>query len=153
MSCSAIIEEFETACNEIGKDPSRIPIWQPIIANYHPTFIGDCHKAIEWSNEIVSTWLKNNMCSANHKIADNIVKKLSGHSATKSHSRHIDISECKNLGINILEMETIEEDKKDDCDSLRDCILTLHHTYMHTFGNSPALKIVENHIGAAMIIN
>ena len=34
---------------------------------------------------------------------------------------------------------------------LQDTILTVHHTYMHTFGYTPAIKIVENHNGSAMV--
>ena len=39
------------------------------------------------------------------------------------------------------------------CNDLQDCVLTIHHAYMHTFSNSMAVKIVENHLGNAMIIS
>jgi len=44
-----IIEEFKRAHAEIKADPSKIPVWQPIIAKYAPTVIGECEKAIKWS--------------------------------------------------------------------------------------------------------
>ena len=44
-----IIEEFKRAHAEIKADPSKIPVWQPIIAKYAPTLIGECEKAIKWS--------------------------------------------------------------------------------------------------------
>ena len=40
----------------------------------------------------------------------------------------------------------------DNCKDFQDCVLTLHHTYMHTFSTSNAIKIVENHNGDAMIM-
>jgi hypothetical protein len=36
---------------------------------------------------------------------------------------------------------------------LQDLILTAHHAFMHTFSNSPATKIIENHLGIAYMEN
>jgi hypothetical protein len=36
---------------------------------------------------------------------------------------------------------------------LQDHILTVHHAFMHTFSNSRASKIVENHLGIAYVEN
>ncbi len=47
------IEEFKRACREVKKDPSRISMWQTIIGQYRPTFLGQCQNAIQWSNEFV----------------------------------------------------------------------------------------------------
>ena len=56
--------------------------------------------------------------------------------------------------MNVTPLEEVLSDKKlDDCVDFQDCILTLHHTYMHTFSSSKAVKIIENHNGVAMIIN
>src|SRR4030042_1954680 len=38
-------EEFHRAKREVQQNPSSIPIWQPIIAKYSPTLIGECEKA------------------------------------------------------------------------------------------------------------
>lgn len=144
-----VIEEFKKAKSEIKKDPSSIPIWQVVIGKYHPTFIGECENAIKWSKEIVEEWLKTGMFinerGKNHKVKK-IVKELSDHGKTKSHSRHIGLNDCIQLGLKVLKMEELEND-------LQDTILTIHHTYMHTFSNSTAIKIVENHLGYAMINN
>jgi hypothetical protein len=34
---------------------------------------------------------------------------------------------------------------------LQDLILTVHHSFMHTFAHTSATKIVENHLGVAYI--
>jgi ClpP class serine protease len=45
IAADAVLEEFERAYNEIKDDPAKIPVWQPIIAKYSPTMIGECAKA------------------------------------------------------------------------------------------------------------
>lgn len=45
-----------------------------------------------------------------------------------------------------LKIEKLEDDKK-----LQDLALTVHHAYMHTFSMSVAIKIIENHIGVAIV--
>lgn len=56
-----VVEEFNRAKSEVKFDASTIPIWQPIMAKYSPTFIGECEKAISWSQEIVAGWLETGM--------------------------------------------------------------------------------------------
>lgn len=56
-----VLEEFKRALKEVKDDPKSIPIWQTVVAKYHPTFIGECKNAIDWSTEIVTKWLESNM--------------------------------------------------------------------------------------------
>ena len=157
ISCDAVLEEFEQACLDIKVDPSKIPLWQVIIGKYHPTFLGDCKKARDWAAQMVETWLKENMLLKSQKkdeIAYQIIDNLAKHSATKTHSRHIHIKECKKIGIKVLPLEDIMKDTQiEDCKDFQDCVLTVHHAYMHTFSNSAAIKIIENHNGSAIINN
>lgn len=154
ISCAGVIEEFNEAMEDIKKNPERIPIWQVIISKYHPTFIGDCRKAIEWSEQIVTEWLSSNMLQYNHnpkEDATNIVKELASHKKTFNHSKHIHFEECLAMGIKVIRLEGLDNRKIDDCKDLQDCVLTVHHTYMHTLSISSAVKIVENQEGNAMI--
>lgn len=156
MSCSAIIEEFENARKDILTDQNNSSVWYPIISKYHPTFIGDCQKAITWSKEIVGEWLRTNMFKSDQdkeKKANDVVDYFSSHEKTKSHSRHIHMKECIEYGLKIIPLEEFKKNQIEDCKDLQDCVLTLHHTYMHTFENTAAIKIVENHLGDAMITN
>lgn len=156
VSCAGVIEEFNKALEEITKNPASIPAWQVIISKYHPTFLGDCQKAIDWSDSMVKKWLEDNMLSSDSNassLAENIVSKLSSHIETSTHSRHIHIDECKNLGIKVVDLEKMDSREIEGCKDLQDCVLTIHHSYMHTFSNSQAIKIVENHLGNAMILN
>src|SRR5690606_29994841 len=58
LPAHGILEEFKQAKEEIKADPTTIPVWQPIIAKYHPTLIGECDKAIKWSRTMTKDWLK-----------------------------------------------------------------------------------------------
>jgi len=146
-----VLEEFERAFNEIKIDPAKIPIWQTIIGKYHPTFIGECEKAVKWSKQIVTQWLKENMFSNEddpEQKATRVVSALSDHGEMMSHSRHISTTDCIDMGLNVLRLEDVQRDA-----DFQDCVLSIHHSYMHTFANSNAVKIIENQEGVAMIQN
>lgn len=142
-----VIQEFESAKDEITKNPASIALWQTIIAKYHPTFIGQCYKAIELSNELIRKWLLegdmfSNITNKEAKV-DKILGFLNNNEYTKIHSRHIDNEKAKEIGLKITNLE------KDD--KLQDAVLSIHHCYMHTFSNSSAVKIIESNTGAATV--
>ncbi len=143
VACQAVIDEFEQAVKDIKTNPSSAPLWQTIISKYHPTFLGTCQKAIEWSEILAEEWLKRNMCNGDSTEAKKILKEFSDHKTNKTHSRHISKDKCRDLGVRIVDMEVDQE--------LQDLILTVHHAFMHTFSHSAASKIVENHLGLAYI--
>lgn len=155
MSCAGIIEEFEKAIEDVTNNPQSANVWGPIIGKYHPTFIGDCKKAIDWADSMVKSWLIDNMFSEyeNKKNrANKVLRTLSSHNKTFSHSRHIHIDELKQLGLKIIELEGLDDREIGGCKDLQDCVLTLHHSYMQTLSSSDGIKIVENHKGEAMIM-
>lgn len=145
-----VLAEFKRALKEIREDPQTIPIWQTVVAKYHPTFIGECQNAIDWSTEIVTKWLEMNMFTGDEDSklkAAKVVEKLGSHDDTKTHARHIHIDEAKSFGLNI---KSLEADFPDD---FQDTVLTVHHAFMHTFANSAAIRIIENHVGNAIVFN
>jgi ClpP class serine protease len=141
-----IIEEFKTAAAEIKADNIKAAVWQPILAKYSPTLIGECQKAIDWSNALAEQWLTevmfNGDTTATQKVST-IVNELASHALTKSHARHISKDKAKALGIKVVDLET---DQK-----LQDAVLSVHHACIHTLTETAAVKIIENHEGAAMI--
>lgn len=149
IPCSGVIEEFNTALEAIKKDPQTIPIWQVIINKYHPTFIGECQKAITWASEVVTNWLQEGMFKGDSEAinkATTIVRHLTDHGERKTHSRHIPLDECEKIGLKIKSLES--------CNNLQDTVLTIHHAFMHTLARSPSMvKIVENHAGQAMVFH
>jgi len=143
LACQAIINEFEQAKREIRLNPHVAPLWQVIIGKYHPTLIGACVQAIEWSERMVENWLTYNMCENEPEKVKDILKTFSDHQKQKSHSRHISKKECEEIGLNITSLE--------DDEDFQDYILTTHHAFMHTFSSTRAVKIIENHNGLAYI--
>jgi len=146
LPAHGVIEEFNRAIDEVKKDNSRIPIWQPIIAKYNPTFIGECEKAVAWSNEMVTVWLTDGMFSGQEKAkekASKVVKELTDHALTKSHARHLSYQKCKDIG---LEVKLLEDNPE-----LQDAVLSVHHACIHTLSATGAYKIIENQNGQAFI--
>jgi ATP-dependent protease ClpP protease subunit len=141
IPCQGVLAEFDRAKNEVTKSPALAAVWGTIISKYHPTFLGSCEQAIQWSESLVSDWLKTSMCKDKEEVADKILKTFADHKAQKSHSRHISVAQCKRVGINVIELE------KDH--TLQDLVLTVHHAFMHTFSNTYTVKIIENHLGIA----
>ena len=148
VAAHGVVEEFNRAKEEVGKDPSSIPIWQPIIAKYPPAFIGECEKAIDWSTEMAQDWLASGMFDGDEDLAtrlkiEHIVQELGDHAVTKSHARHLSMNRCKDMGLKIVELEKNQD--------LQEAVLSLHHACMLTFAQTPAVKIIENHFGVAFI--
>lgn len=139
------IDEFNKAKEEIIENPATAMLWRPILERYHPTFLGECYNAIELSKEICERWLKDNMFEGERKNSDvkKIIKALSDHNTSKTHSRHFSLNTCKDIGLKVKALE--------DDNGYQDCVLTLHHAYMHTFANTDAVKIIENQNGVRMV--
>lgn len=141
------LEEFEMAIQNIQDRPASTPLWQQIVSRYHPSFLLECAQAVEYSREMVSGWLCENMFSneaESEVTAKKVVDYLSDHSTTATHSRHVPLSKCMEIGLKVVELETDA--------ILQDLVLTVHHAYMHTFSMTPAIKITENHLGSATVL-
>ena len=146
VAAHGVVEEFSRARNEVKNDPSSVHIWQPIIAKYPPTFIGDCEKAIAWSEEITREWLRTGMfkdLEDSDTRINTIIQELGDHALTKSHKRHISADQCEKLGLNIQRLESQQD--------FQEAVLSVHHACMLTFTRTPAVKIIENHTGTAFI--
>jgi hypothetical protein len=56
--------------------------------------------------------------------------------------------EAESIGLKIISLET----ERPDLD-FQDCVLSIHHAFMHTFSNTTCIKIIENHNEKAYIWN
>ena len=141
----AILEEFRRI-QEIFKDsPKEAKAWEPILQKYTPTLIGICEKAIKLSETMVRSWLVTGMFAEAKNpeaSAKKVVSALGSHAQTLSHGRHITIDQALELDLNI---EPLEAEANRD---LQDAVLSVHHCYNITFSMSPAVSIIENHIGS-----
>lgn len=141
-----VVEEFERAHAEIKADQSRLAVWQFVLSKYSPTFLGECIKAVEWSEKILVESLKDRMFKDSkykESMAEKVKTELCDHSISLSHSRHLSSRKCKEIG---LVVEELENDPV-----LQDLVLSLHHVTMQTLAMTPAFKIIENQNGQAFI--
>jgi len=142
-----VLEEFDKAIESIRLNPHSLPLWQTIISKYHPSFLGECEKAIDLASLLVKSWLLSGMFKSDpeaERKAESIVVALNDHAGTKTHSRHLHIDDAVGFGLTIEHLEADPE--------LQDLVLTVHHAYMHAFANSAAGKIIENHEGNAIVL-
>lgn len=142
-----IVEEFQRAHDEIRTDPSKLAVWQFVLQKYPPNLVGECQKAIDWSGEIVEKNLRERMLNGKENIDDLVARvkeELCNHAVSLSHSRHLPAEKCREIGLEIL---NLEDDQK-----LQDLVLTVHHATMQTIFNTPAFKIIQNHKGQAFIL-
>src|SRR5262249_36301959 len=111
-----------------------------------PAFLSQCENAIIWSKAFVENQLETVMFEKDPKAKDKakkIVRSLSSYSGNKTHQRHIHFDECQKIGLNVTRLEA---DQK-----LQDAVLTVHHCYMHAMMNTNSFKIIENHLGSALV--
>jgi hypothetical protein len=92
-------------------------------------------------------WLLRNMlASSEHRdeLVASILRELSDHSVSLAHNRHLSAAKCKEIGLQIFDLES---DQK-----LQEKVLSVHHIYFHTLSSTPAFKIIENQNGTAFIM-
>lgn len=146
IPAQGVLREFERAYQEISADPSRAAVWHPILAQYPPTFVGNCENAVKWSEKFTREQLADNMFNSarnkNTKI-DKFINALTDYDEVKLHERQINYQEARKIGLNI---DLLEDDQ-----ALQDLVLTAHHCYAHTLSSTAAFKIIENHQGASFI--
>ena len=146
VPAKGVLAEFERAAEEIKAEPSRQAVWMPILSQYTPTFLGNCQNAIDWSEKFAREQLADNMFRGardkKQKI-NNILNALTEYADVKLHERRIGYKEAKRIGLKISLVE--------DSPVLQDLVLTVHHCFVHTMSNTSAIKIIENHNGAAFV--
>lgn len=148
IPAAGVIREFKRACREVKNDASKIPIWGQIIAQYRPAFLSQCENALLWSKQFVQDQLESVMFAGDSDATDKakvIVRKLTDFSGNRAHDRHIHIDECLAMKLNVTALE--------DDQVLQDAALPIHHCYVYALQNSPAYKIIENHLGVAFVKN
>lgn len=146
MSAHWIIEEFTKAYEEIKKDPVKSYVRQPIIQKYNPTLIWECQKSIIWARQLAEQCLRDRMLNWDSDIdkkISRILDELCDHSISLSHSRHLSINKCKEIGLKIIDLEWDQE--------LQDLVLSVHHCFIQTLTVTSAVKIIENHLGVSYI--
>lgn len=140
VAAGGVIEEFDRAVQDIKEFPQLAALWQSIVAQYGPTFLGDCEKAAGASRVMIPKWLAEYMFAGEADAPiDGIVDVLCTHASSAMHNRHYSAETVASLG---LKVELLEDDQE-----LQDIVLSLHHVLMATFALLPAIKIIESSNG------
>lgn len=146
LAAFGVIEEFNRAAKEIKQDASKAIVWQPIIAKYSPTLIGECERAIDWSSKMVNQWLRTGMFRGDphaKRKARAIVEALGNPAHTTTHAREITIKKARKLGIKVLQLEAD--------DDLQDAVLSVHHSCVQSLSQTSAVKIIDNQNGDGFV--
>lgn len=146
VPAEAIKEQFELAISECIQDRRKIGPWLPILQQYGPALYIECINAIALSKQLVTEWLRQYMFAGMRnakKLAKKIADRLSDYKYFKTHSRHINKDQAKQMGLIIEDLENNQR--------FQDLVLSVFHATTHTFNNTTAVKIIENHNGRAFI--
>ena len=142
----AIIQQFEQAKAEIQADPNALTAWYPILQGYGPSLLQECADAEALAKRLVRAWLRTWMLkdSRDRSLrAARISNYFAAYERHQSHGAGISREEARQRGVVIRDLE--------DDQQLQDAVLSVHHATMHTFAGTPAVKIIENHLGRAFV--
>jgi hypothetical protein len=145
-AAQSIIEQFEEGRNQILEDQRNVPIWGPILANLAPSLLVDCRHAIDLSKRLVRDWLRSYMFSNDENAeskAEKIVSFLSNLAYFKSHARRVTLKDLQDLETEVIDLNSNQE--------LSNAVKEAYCAFDLTLSNTPAVRIVENHIGNAVI--
>lgn len=145
VPAQAVLDQFDRAQRECA-DPAKLSAWLPMLSQYGPDLLVQCESALEMSRELVKAWLESYMFAHvddPSEKAQSVSDWLASHDNFKSHARHIPRAEIENREMAVTRLETDQ--------SLQDLVLSVFHATTHTFAGTPAVKIVENHLGRAFI--
>jgi Serine dehydrogenase proteinase len=135
-----IIEQFETAKDEVAQNPALLGAWAPILQQLGPSLLDQCDKAEQLAQRLVKTWLAEYMFKGEddaEQQAAHVPEFFASYTKHQSHALGIDRDAARAEGVVI-------DDLEDDAE-LQDAVLSVHHATMHTFQGAAA-KIIENNL-------
>ena len=117
-----------------------------MLSQFGPDLLVQCANTTKLSHDLVHKWLEKYMFHGKEDAAKRaavIADWLADHNAFKSHSRHIPRHDLEAKGMDIVYLEKDAEEQDD--------LLSIFHAVSHTFTNTAAVKIIENHKGNAFV--
>lgn len=146
VAVQSIVEQFERAKRECIEDPRNLAVWAPLLGQYGPELLVQAERASQLSRSLVQQWLRDYMFrddGARDLKSTEAATWLSSHENFNSHGRHITRDE--------LRAKHLIVDNLEDDEDLQEIVLSIFHAMSHTMLASPAVKIIENHLGKAFI--
>ncbi|SRR5258708_38624545 len=144
----AIIDQFDKAQTLLGKDPTRLAAWIPILQQYGPALYQECHNAIVLSKRYVRDWLQTGILAGEtvakrKKLAAKVVNYLGNHNRFKTHGARIGLEEIRSTSLPVKRLN-------DDPD-LTEKVMAAYQAVQITFSSTGAFRLWENSDGAAYL--
>lgn len=136
MPAHAIIDEFETALDQIKKDSKAAVFWVPKLSSLQHGYYSQAKTVLERSETVCRDWLSRFMRLDTAK-AEQIAKWLTS-GEHGSHAKPISAIDANSKGLNV----TLLENDQD----FQDLVLAVFHCTMLTLEETGCLKFVENHL-------
>jgi hypothetical protein len=148
VPASALVRQFKGVSDECAADPSRLSAWLPTLQQYTPGLLEICTNADALARSLVQDWLSSYMLKALPKrqrlqTSRRIADYFAATDIHKTHARSISREDAELRGVRI---EKLEDDQ-----ALQDAVLSVHHAFMITLQSTPAVKIIENHLGRKVV--
>ena len=144
IPAQTVIDQFESAREELLKDTSNFPSWAPILPQYGPDLLKQCENARELAEQLAKEWASKYLLAGQldaEERGQKIAGYLSNHSNFLTHSRNLPREKLEEIGIPI---QYLEADH-----NFQDAVLSVFHSAIHTFGGD-CIKIIENHQGRGL---
>ena len=138
----AILDQFEMA-KEQCKDPANLAAWLPILRAYLPGLLAQCDSQRQLAEDFVAKNLERYMLKGDADRAKAAAHWFAEFTEFKSHGRRVSREKCRELGLNVTDLEAQQD--------LQDAMLSVHHAYALTLANTTTAKIIENHRGRAWV--
>lgn len=146
VPAGAIARTFKRAQDECSADATKLSAWVPTLQQYFPGLLDMCDDSTKLARSLAEEYLRDNMFRGHPNgptLAASAGEFFADDQVHIAHGRGIHRDALLGLGLIV---HPLEGDN-----ALQDAVLSIHHAYMHTFGMTPTSKIIENHIGRAMI--
>ncbi len=118
--------------------PKALTAYLPLLQKYDLHLLEMCKSAQKLSEELARNWLGAYMlkCDENDDAVQKIVSYFVNYDELKSHGRSIDRNKARELGVKVVNTESIE--------GLCDLIRSLYNQYVLWFEKTPFYKLFEN---------
>jgi hypothetical protein len=150
VPASALVRQFQRISDECAADPTRLSAWLPTLQQYWPGLLEICRDADDLSRSLVEKWLAAYMFKdlpreEHLQRAHSAANYFASTDVHLSHSRPISREDARRAGLSgVVDLEADP--------NLQEAVLSAHHAVMVTLQATPAIKIIENHMGRKYVV-
>jgi hypothetical protein len=146
VPAGAIKRNFERAQRECADDPRLLSGWVPTLQQYFPGLLEMCDDYTRLSKELVEEYLVSYMFRRRKNKA-----ALASAAAEFFAKDDVHIAHSRGIGRDKLRAIKLRVTNLEDDPALQDLVLSVHHSFNHTFNGTGVVKIIENNLGRAWV--